>query len=125
MHITGAGYGVFAKTFILPNTWLAEYDGEILRAEDEDIITDYAWQTYHDQILTHYIDGGRIETSNWPRWINCPNNSRQENVKGVSCMGKVIYITFKPICPGQELFVYYGDGYASLLGIDVKQFPDH
>ena len=40
------------------------------------------------------------------------------------CRGKVFYMTTKDVRPGQELFVYYGDGYAQTLGIDVDRYQD-
>ena len=120
--LTGAGSGTFANTFIPPYTWLGEYEGEIFPFDDEDIVTEYCWQIYRNDTLTHYIDAARIETSNWVRWVNCPRNALEENVKGVYCLGKVYYVSFKPILPGQELFVYYGDDYAEVLGIDPEEF---
>ena len=68
------------------------------------------------------VDGAAIETSNWLRWLNCPRNRREENVKGVYCYGKMMYVVTKPIYPSQELLVYYGDGYAQNLGIDIREF---
>ena len=38
------------------------------------------------------------------------------------CLGKVFYITKRPIYPGEELLVYYGKSYAEVLGINVTQF---
>lgn len=32
------------------------------------------------------------------------------------------YVAFKDIYPGQELLLYYGDGYASTLGIDTDNY---
>ena len=34
------------------------------------------------------------------------------------------YVTFKDIYPGQELLIYYGDGYASTLGIDTDIYSN-
>ena len=114
---TGAGLGAMAKTFIQRNTWLGEYDGEVIKPENEHLVTDYGWQSYLDEILTHYVDGARIATSNWLRWVNCPRTTAEENVKPIFCFGKVYYMTIKDIYPSQELFCYYGDDYATSLGI--------
>ena len=32
------------------------------------------------------------------------------------------YVAFKDIYPGQELLIYYGDRYASTLGIDTDNY---
>ena len=118
----GAGLGTFARTFISPNTWLGEYEGEVFSDEDDHLTTEYAWTVYRNDSLTHYVDAARVETSNWVRWVNCPRTRREENVQGVYCYGKVFYITTKWIHPGQELMVYYGHDYAEELGIDVEPF---
>ena len=70
-----------------------------------------------------FVDASDVKTSNWIRWINCARNKNEESVKAKECYGKVVYQTIKDIYPGKELFVYYGEEYAKLLGIDTKQFP--
>ena len=64
------------------------------------------------------VDGFNPDTSNYLRWLNCPRNKSEENVEACECMGKMFYKTNKDIAPGQELLVYYGDGYAETLGIE-------
>jgi hypothetical protein len=55
--LTGAGLGVFTRTFIEQNTWLGEYDGEILQIvpEDEEDTIDltYAWEVGTKRIVTN------------------------------------------------------------------------
>ncbi len=79
-------------------------------------------QGRRDGEITHYIDGYNLDTSSWLRFINCARNSAEENVLVAECKGKIYYLTYKDVYPGQELLVYYGDNYATLLGIDVDQF---
>ena len=73
---------------------------------------------------SHYVDGHDEATSNWLRWINCARHSREQNVEVLECLGKMYYITTKDVYPAQELFVYYGDGYARSLGIDPDRYED-
>ena len=120
----GAGFGVFAKTFIKRYTWLGEYEGEILFERHDDVISDYAWEMYRNDTPIFYIDGGKLERSNWLRWLNCPTTNREHNVDGMYCEGRMLYITRRDVAPGQELNVYYGDEYAEALGIDTELFKD-
>lgn len=44
--IPDAGIGVFSKTFIPRNTWLAEYEGVYVDIDREDYDYDYAWMVH-------------------------------------------------------------------------------
>ena len=116
-----SGLGAFATTFLKAHTWLGEYEGEIFVLEDYQYVTDYAWQSYRNDSMVYYIDGADMRTSNWLRWLNCPRSLAEENVRGLYCYGKVLYVTIKDVYPGQELFVYYGHDYAYRLGIDIDE----
>ena len=63
------------------------------------------------------IDGAYVERSNWLRFVNCPNHESEVNVDSHFCFGRVFYRTKTDLYPGQELLIYYGDGYAEELGI--------
>ena len=52
-----------------------------------------------------------------------PRNAKEENVKAMSCKGRILFLTIKDIKPGDELLYYYGDYYASRLGIHYKLGP--
>ena len=118
-----AGYGTFSRTFISSGTWLGEYEGEVFI--DDTYLTPYAWTIPRADVYVYNIDAARIATSNWLRWVNCPRTKREENVKGVYCYGRILYIVIKAIYPGQELLVYYGHSYAKILGIDTSEFERH
>ena len=66
-----------------------------------------------------------MDRSNWLRWPNCPRNANEENVVSTYCYGKVLYRTVRDVRAGEELLVYYGDGYAQHLGIDHTLFQHH
>ena len=40
------------------------------------------------------------------------------------CRGRMYYRTIHDIAPGTELLVFYGVGYAKVLGIDVNAYRD-
>lgn len=121
--IPGAGNGIFATTFIPKYTWLGEYEGEIVT--DADQISDYAWLLYRNGAVEYHVDAYDESTSSWVRWINCARHVKEEHVKFHECRGKVFYVTYKDIHPGQELLVYYGIVYArDQLDIDVDNFAN-
>ncbi|KAK2166957.1 hypothetical protein LSH36_33g08030 [Paralvinella palmiformis] len=113
-----ADVGVFATTFIPKNTWLGEYEGDILPSQlvVEDIL-EHAWSAYTDGKEFHRIDAASVERSNWLRFVNCPNHQSEENISSHFCFGRVFFRTNTDIYPGQELLVYYGDGFAEYLGV--------
>ena len=71
---------------------------------------------------TYYVDALDIETSNFCRWINCARNIIEENLVARQCKGKIFYQAKRNIYPGEELLVYYGEGYARKLDIDVDNY---
>ena len=72
--------------------------------------------------IYYYVDGGKVESSNWLRYINCSRKRSEENVMEIQCYDKPYYMTRKDIYPGQELLVYYGDNYAEDLDIDTEAY---
>eukprot|EP00057_Strongylocentrotus_purpuratus_P021476 XP_011675950.1 PREDICTED: histone-lysine N-methyltransferase PRDM9-like [Strongylocentrotus purpuratus] len=95
--IPGAGQGIFATKFIPKGYRFGPYDGDIVDLE------------------TGYDSG--YQTGNWMRYINCARNEGEQNLVAFQYLGEIYYRTFKPICPGRELLVYYGEQYAKDLGI--------
>ncbi|KAK2166956.1 hypothetical protein LSH36_33g08029 [Paralvinella palmiformis] len=83
----------------------------------EEELLQHAWQGFIDDVASHYIDGDRIENSNWLRFVNTPTRHSHENVEGHFCYGKVFYRTKKDLYPGKELLVYHGDLFANRLNI--------
>ena len=45
-----------------------------------------------------------------------------ENLRSYQYQGQRHYITSKPIHPGTELLVFYGEGYAEHLGLDLYTY---
>eukprot|EP00918_Siedleckia_nematoides_P054875 GHVU01119820.1.p1 GENE.GHVU01119820.1~~GHVU01119820.1.p1 ORF type:complete len:217 (+),score=21.81 GHVU01119820.1:113-763(+) len=123
--IAGAGHGVISDTFIPNDTWLAEYEGEIIPQRLHGDISDYAWQIHRDGERFYFVDANYLETSNWVRFINCARHNKEENVLMVECYGRPFYKISKPVKPGDELLVYYGRGYGEDLNIDVDNYYNH
>ena len=58
------------------------------------------------------------------RYVNCARNESEQNLIAYQYRGQIYYRSFKPIHPGKELLVYYGEEYAKELGIEEDQFTD-
>ena len=77
-------------------------------------------QIKQDGVKSFFIDGRDESTSNWLRFINCARNENEQNMVAFQYHGRIYYRTFKTIYPGNELLVWYGEEYASDLGITVE-----
>lgn len=69
----------------------------------------------------YFIDGHDPTHSNWMRFVNCARNEDEQNAVAFQFKGQIFYRTFKNIYPGSELLVWYGDQYATELGISVDR----
>ena len=82
----------------------------------------YAFAVTKGTVASFVLDGGDVDTSNWLRWLNCASTFKDQNVRAVTCYGRIYFVTIAAIYPRQELLVYYGDDYAKELGINVTEF---
>ena len=64
-----------------------------------------------------FIDGKSEKYANWMRFVNCARNEEEQNLIAYQYKGDIHYRTFKDICPGMEMLVWYGKDYATELGI--------
>ena len=69
---------------------------------------------------SYYIDGRSDKQSNWLRFVNCAHNEDEQNLVAFQYRGNICYRSFKPIYPGNELYVWYGEQYARELGITAS-----
>ncbi|XP_071481031.1 histone-lysine N-methyltransferase PRDM9-like [Diadema antillarum] len=118
--IPGAGLGVKATEHIPKGHRFGPYEGDIVDAETG-FDSGYAWEVCLDGKPHHYVDSRSEETGNWMRYINCARNEAEQNLVSFQYLGQIYYRTFKPICPGTELLVFYGDQYAKELGIQLHR----
>ena len=110
--IPNAGNGAFANIYLPKKTVLGIYKGKLLTPPQYEALKDdsYVWEisTRHGPM---YIDGKNPKVSNWLRYLNDIRNNRLYNVEMYQSRGNVYYRTIKPIKPGQEMFISYGDYY--------------
>ncbi|GIY85310.1 histone-lysine N-methyltransferase PRDM9 [Caerostris darwini] len=55
------------------------------------------------------------------RYVNCADSEEWQNVVAFQYKGAIYYRTYKPVLPYTEILVWYGNEYASYLGIDLIQ----
>ncbi|GBN21979.1 Zinc finger protein 723 [Araneus ventricosus] len=54
------------------------------------------------------------------RYVNCADHEEWQSVIAFQYLGKIYYRTYKPVLPYTEILVWYGNSYASDLGIEIK-----
>ena len=69
--------------------------------------------------FSHFLDGRDESLSNWMRFVNCSRSEDEQNLVAYQFRGNIYYRTYKPISPGKELLVWYGESYAKDLGISL------
>ena len=58
------------------------------------------------------------------RYINCSRTEAEQNLIAFQHNGEIYYRAFRHIMPNEELLVWYGEGYAEDLGIDLEHDPN-
>ncbi|XP_041960178.1 histone-lysine N-methyltransferase PRDM9-like [Alosa sapidissima] len=123
-NIPNAGLGVFNQGQTVPKgAHFGPYEGDVAD-RDEAIESGYSWVIYKSHHSDEYIDAKRETHSNWMRYVNCARDSEEQNLVAFQYKGGIIYRCCKPIGPGEELLVWYGEDYARDLGIGFDYLWD-
>ncbi|XP_067929438.1 gastrula zinc finger protein XlCGF57.1-like isoform X2 [Watersipora subatra] len=72
--------------------------------------------------VPHYIDGEDIERANWLRYVNSARFRQEQNLEAFQQQGKIYYKALFDISKGNELLVWYGDDYATDLGVNKEEY---
>ncbi|XP_071094523.1 histone-lysine N-methyltransferase PRDM9-like [Haliotis cracherodii] len=115
--IPNAGLGVFAIADFPTRTRFGPYEGDNIKDADVAHNSGYCWQVCVDGRGSHFVDAANVETANWMRFVNCARTEDEQNVTAYQFEGNIYYRSYKPILPGDELLVWYGQDYARDLGI--------
>ncbi|XP_038055654.1 histone-lysine N-methyltransferase PRDM9-like [Patiria miniata] len=121
--IKNAGLGVWAEKFFPKGVRFGPYGGEIV-GEDVGQDSGYAWEVFDHDGKSYYVDGKNPNKGNWMRYVNCACSEAEQNLIAYQYCGQIYYRSFKPIQPGQELLVFYGEEYATELGIVMTTAND-
>ncbi|XP_055947098.1 histone-lysine N-methyltransferase PRDM9-like [Argiope bruennichi] len=116
-----AGLGVWSEIPLIAGMVFGPYEGSIVKKNEDAKKSGYAWQVRKQSKPHHYVEGVGKDSSNWMRYVNCADHEEWQNVIAFQYLGKIYYRTYKPVLPFTEILVWYGDGYASELGIELKE----
>ena len=75
------------------------------------------FQIVRDGVITHVVDGKDQTKGNWMRFINCARHEEEQNLVAFQYHGCIYYRAFKPIEPGTELLVWYGNDYVEEMEV--------
>ncbi|XP_041102665.1 probable histone-lysine N-methyltransferase PRDM7 [Polyodon spathula] len=117
--IPNAGLGVWNERRVIPNSiHFGPYEGE-LTSEKEAALSGYSWMIRKGNSDHEYLDAKNEANSNWMRYVNCARNDDEQNLVAFQYKGQIFYRSCKPIPPGCELLVWYGDEYGKELGVGL------
>ncbi|RXM36462.1 putative histone-lysine N-methyltransferase PRDM7 [Acipenser ruthenus] len=117
--IPNAGLGVWNERRVIPNSiHFGPYEGE-LTSEKEAALSGYSWMIRKGNSDHEYLDAKNEANSNWMRYVNCARNDEEQNLVAFQYKGQIFYRSCKPIPPGCELLVWYGDEYGKELGVGL------
>ncbi|KAF5880030.1 histone-lysine N-methyltransferase PRDM9-like, partial [Clarias magur] len=112
-----AGLGVFNTGGTMPvGVHFGPYEGELVDQE-EAMNSGYSWVISHRRQCEQYIDAKKEMHANWMRYVNCARNDEEQNLVAFQYRGGIFYRSSRPIEPGQELLLWYGEEYAKDLSI--------
>ena len=129
-----AGQGIFneGKEVIPEGTVFGPYTGTFItlskykQLEKEGKESGNAWELKDKEgkKVVGYVDPGINPDPHmhWMSKVNCSMDIASQNLVGFQLAGQVYYRAKQDIPIGGELLVFYGDGYATGLGIDVKRY---
>ncbi|XP_046890470.1 histone-lysine N-methyltransferase PRDM9-like isoform X2 [Hypomesus transpacificus] len=124
-NIPRAGLGVFnCGGVVAKGTHYGPYEGEV-KEEEEAIESGYSWVIYKSRHCNEYIDAKTETHSNWMRYVNCARNEGEQNLVAFQHRGAILYRCCRPLAPGEELLVWYGEEYARDMGISFDYLWDN
>jgi hypothetical protein len=64
-----------------------------------------------------YVDGRKLESSNWSRYINTAITKEAANIEQWQSYNKCFLGTKRTIRAGEELLAFYGAAFVKMLGL--------
>ncbi|GBM98617.1 Histone-lysine N-methyltransferase PRDM9 [Araneus ventricosus] len=118
--IPKAGVGVWTEVPLVAGMVFGPFEGKILKKNHAYKAGEYSWEVRKQSKVHHCVDAADKSISNWMRYVNCADDEQWQTMTAFQYMGKIYYKTYKPVLPYTEILIWYGDDYASKLGIEVK-----
>ncbi|XP_067088237.1 PR domain zinc finger protein 1-like [Osmerus mordax] len=75
----------------------------------------YFWRVFSEGRLHHILDGLDEDRSNWMRYVNPACRPEEQNLAACQTGMAIYFYTVQPVCPGQELLVWYCPEFAQRL----------
>ncbi|XP_048364509.1 PR domain zinc finger protein 14 [Sphaerodactylus townsendi] len=119
--VDGVQLGVFCSRAVPKGVRFGPFQGRVVNTSEIKTYDDNSlmWEIFEDGRLSHFIDG-KGASGNWMSLVNCARFPEEQNLMALQCQGQIYYESCKEISPGQELLVWYGDGYLQFLGIPIS-----
>ncbi|KAI9363479.1 hypothetical protein DFJ73DRAFT_516537 [Zopfochytrium polystomum] len=106
------GYGVFSKVHVGNGHVVSHYTGVVTNGSASDYMWGYPSVIYDDYGVQLNLGIDSRFRGNWARFVN---HDQTPNCDAIyvpyNNMWNVIYVANRPIAPGEEVTVSYGDGY--------------
>ncbi|CAL9700837.1 unnamed protein product [Knipowitschia caucasica] len=107
---------VIARCQLQIGTMFGPYVGEMCRGHVPDNLA-HAW-AIRDESAFIYVDGTDLNKSNWMRFVTFTSYEDEQNLTVFQFYRKIYYKVSQPISEGDDLKVWVGRDYASLLGLE-------
>ncbi|XP_033827623.1 uncharacterized protein LOC117375436 [Periophthalmus magnuspinnatus] len=107
---------VYARCQLQLGTMFGPYMGELSKGHLPDNLT-YAW-AIRDETSFIFVDGSDPNKSNWMRFVTFTSCEDEQNLTVFQFFRKIYYKVSQPISEGDELKVWVGRDYASLMGLE-------
>ncbi|XP_077494671.1 uncharacterized protein LOC144105431 [Amblyomma americanum] len=95
-------FGVFTLKPLPKRVYFGPYQGVKVEGNGEG--NAYAWQV-HKNGKAFLVDGRRLDSSNWMRYVNCAASPHEQNLVAYMRHGDIYYRTSKAVATGEELLV--------------------
>ncbi|XP_077492285.1 histone-lysine N-methyltransferase PRDM9-like [Amblyomma americanum] len=95
-------FGVLTLKPLPKRVYFGPYQG--VNMDDNGEGNAYAWQVRKNGKV-FVVDGRRLDSSNWMRYVNCANNPCEQNLVAYMHHGNIYYRTSKAVATGEELLV--------------------
>ncbi|XP_077492284.1 histone-lysine N-methyltransferase PRDM7-like [Amblyomma americanum] len=95
-------FGVFTLKPLPKRVYFGPYQG--VNMDDNGEGNAYAWQVRKNGKV-FVVDGRRLDSSNWMRYVNCANSPCEQNLVAYMHHGNIYYRTSKAVATGEELLV--------------------
>ncbi|XP_019852789.1 PREDICTED: PR domain zinc finger protein 14-like [Amphimedon queenslandica] len=112
-EVTVTESGVYANSVIGSGVRYGPYKG--LKIAEDELMTETddiscLWEIKCCE-STYYVDAHEESNSNWLKYVKLARNDNEQNLIAFQHRRNIYYLTIKPIGPGAELLVWYGDQY--------------